>query len=189
MQSVNNDPRSPARTRTGTAITTNYCNGVTSDDVVAHEWGHAYTQFTHDLIYQWQPGALNESYSDIWGETVDLFNGVGTDSPAPVRARSAPARPTPLHGPNVVINSPAEIARDCNAAAAQFGPALTTTGLTGNVVLALDGTAAPGAHDDGRMLAVDERRRHRRATSRWSTAVAVASRSRSRTRRTPARSP
>ena len=48
--------------------TTNYCNGVTSDDVVAHEWGHAYTQFTHNLIYQWQPGALNESYSDIWGE-------------------------------------------------------------------------------------------------------------------------
>ena len=27
------------------------------------------------LIYQWQPGALNESYSDIWGETVDLING------------------------------------------------------------------------------------------------------------------
>ena len=73
--------------------TTNYCNGVTSDDVVAHEWGHAYTEYTHDLIYQWQPGALNESYSDIWGEVVDMLNGVGTDSPA-TSARKASARRT-----------------------------------------------------------------------------------------------
>ena len=56
-------------------VTTNYCNGVTSDDVVAHEWGHAYTEYTSGLIYQWQSGALNESYSDIWGETLDLING------------------------------------------------------------------------------------------------------------------
>ncbi len=27
---------------------------------------------THDLIYAYQSGALNESYSDIWGETIDL---------------------------------------------------------------------------------------------------------------------
>ena len=54
---------------------TNYCPEVDGDDVVAHEWGHAYTQFTHDLIYSYQSGALNESYSDIWGETVDLNNG------------------------------------------------------------------------------------------------------------------
>lgn len=56
--------------------TTNYCPGFDLDDVVAHEWGHAYTQFTHGLIYQYQSGALNESYSDVWGETIDLFNGV-----------------------------------------------------------------------------------------------------------------
>ena len=54
---------------------TNYCPEVDGDDVVAHEWGHAYTQETHDLIYSYQSGALNESYSDIWGETVDLNNG------------------------------------------------------------------------------------------------------------------
>ena len=68
---------------------TSYCAGVTSDDVVSHEWGHAYTEFTHDLIYQWQPGALNESYSDIWGETLDMINGAGTDSPAPMRTVGA----------------------------------------------------------------------------------------------------
>jgi cysteine-rich repeat protein len=51
-----------------------FCPGVTSDDVTAHEWGHAYTEYTNNLIYQWQSGALNESYSDIWGETIDLIN-------------------------------------------------------------------------------------------------------------------
>lgn len=54
---------------------TNYCPGFDIDDVVAHEWGHAYTEKTHGLIYAYQSGALNESYSDIWGETVDLING------------------------------------------------------------------------------------------------------------------
>jgi len=54
---------------------TNYCTDVASDDVVAHEWGHAYTEYGPSLIYAWQAGALNESYSDIWGEVVDLLNG------------------------------------------------------------------------------------------------------------------
>lgn len=56
--------------------TTNYCPGFDLDDVVAHEWGHAYTEYTHGLIYQWQSGALNEAYSDMWGEIIDLHNGV-----------------------------------------------------------------------------------------------------------------
>jgi len=51
-----------------------FCPGVTTDDVTAHEWAHAYTQHTNNLIYQWQSGALNESFSDIWGETVDRIN-------------------------------------------------------------------------------------------------------------------
>jgi len=52
-----------------------FCPGLTSDDVTAHEWAHAYTQYTNNLIYQWQSGALNESFSDIWGDTIDLING------------------------------------------------------------------------------------------------------------------
>jgi Zn-dependent metalloprotease len=52
-----------------------FCAGLTTDDITGHEWGHAYTEFTDDLIYQWQPGALNESYSDVVGETVDRING------------------------------------------------------------------------------------------------------------------
>lgn len=55
---------------------TNYCPAFDADDVVSHEWSHGYTQFTHGLIYAYQSGALNESYSDIFGESVDLLNGV-----------------------------------------------------------------------------------------------------------------
>ncbi len=55
---------------------TNYCPGFDADDVVSHEWSHAYTEYTHGLIYQYQSGALNESYSDIFGETYDLVNGL-----------------------------------------------------------------------------------------------------------------
>lgn len=54
---------------------TNYCPIFDADDVVSHEWSHAYTEYTHGLIYAFQSGALNESYSDIFGETVDLLNG------------------------------------------------------------------------------------------------------------------
>lgn len=52
-----------------------------ADDVVAHELTHAVTQNTADLIYQDESGALNESYSDIFGEAVDLSNAGGTDTP------------------------------------------------------------------------------------------------------------
>ena len=135
MRTVNNDPTIACPNANWNGATTNYCNGVTSDDVVAHEWGHAYTQYTHDLIYQWQPGALNESYSDIWGETVDLINGLGTDAPGgnrTVGACSTHTRPIPV----LIINSPTP--GECAAGAASFGPALTATGTSGNVVLALD---------------------------------------------------
>ncbi len=63
-----------------------FCPGLTTDDVTAHEWTHAYTEYTHGLIYQWQPGALNEAYSDIFGETVDRINNRGGDTPDNPRA-------------------------------------------------------------------------------------------------------
>jgi bacillolysin len=65
-----------------------FCPGFTTDDITVHEWAHAYTQYTHGLIYQWQSGALNESYSDIHGETVDRINGrdsVGNSLTDPAR--------------------------------------------------------------------------------------------------------
>lgn len=61
---------------------TQFCAGTMADDVVAHEWAHAYTEYTDGLLYYFQSGALNEAYSDIWGETIDQLNGIGTDTPA-----------------------------------------------------------------------------------------------------------
>ena len=75
MITVNNDPGISCPNANWNGSTANYCTGVAADDVVAHEWGHAYTEYTSGLIYQYQSGALNESYSDVWGETVDLLNG------------------------------------------------------------------------------------------------------------------
>lgn len=51
-----------------------------ADDVDAHELTHAVTETTANLFYYMQSGALNESFSDIFGETVDLGNGAGTDT-------------------------------------------------------------------------------------------------------------
>lgn len=36
-------------------------------DVIAHEWGHAVTDYCSDLVYQLESGALNESFSDMLG--------------------------------------------------------------------------------------------------------------------------
>ncbi|MGQ0833330.1 MAG: M4 family metallopeptidase [Gammaproteobacteria bacterium] len=74
MITVNNDPTIVCPNANWNGTSTNYCSGTSADDVVAHEWTHAYTQETSGLIYQWQSGALNESYSDIFGETVDQIN-------------------------------------------------------------------------------------------------------------------
>jgi Zn-dependent metalloprotease len=139
MQTVNNDPRIGCPNANWNGFTTNYCTGVTGDDTVAHEWGHAYTDFTHDLIYQWQPGALNEAYSDIWGEVVDFINGAGTDTPGGTRTVGACSTHT-SGVPVLIINTPTP--GICAAGGAAFGPELTATGVTGDLVLANDGAGA-----------------------------------------------
>lgn len=57
-----------------------YGDGFPVDDVVAHELTHGVTEKTAALVYSKQSGALNESMSDIMGETVDQLNGKGNDS-------------------------------------------------------------------------------------------------------------
>ena len=140
MVSINNDPRIACPNATWNGSTTNYCDGVSSDDVVAHEWGHAYTEFTSGLIYQWQPGAMNEAYSDIWGETVDLINGRQDGDEGDITAPREVGVCTTNANPNpqVVINSPASIAKICFAGDASFGPPVTAAGVTGNVVVGTD---------------------------------------------------
>ncbi len=52
-----------------------FCKFTVTDDITAHELAHGVTTFSADLIYQNQSGQLNESFSDVFGELVDLFNG------------------------------------------------------------------------------------------------------------------
>jgi Zn-dependent metalloprotease len=121
--------------------------------VVAHEWGHSITSWTAGLMYRNQAGQLNESYSDIWGEMIDLLNGDVADPGPP---SGPPYWPTPtgyvgpgtdtpntlrsagvcVSGVALDINAPPSIAGTYLAGPARFGPALDETGVTGDVVLA-----------------------------------------------------
>jgi Zn-dependent metalloprotease len=50
-----------------------------ADDVVAHELTHGVTQDESNLFYYYQSGAINESFSDVFGEYYDQINGQGND--------------------------------------------------------------------------------------------------------------
>ncbi len=54
--------------------------GYTTDDIIGHEYTHGVTQSECGLNYENASGAINESFSDVWGEFVDLTNGRGDDS-------------------------------------------------------------------------------------------------------------
>ena len=43
-------------------------------DVIGHELAHGVTQFEANLTYSYQPGALNESFSDVFGSLVKQYN-------------------------------------------------------------------------------------------------------------------
>ncbi len=144
MKTVNNDPRINCPNANWNGNTTNYCDGVTSDDVVSHEWGHAYTEYTSGLIYQYQSGALNESYSDVWGETLDLINQREDEEEGDITAKRVVGSCDPTAGARLEVNitAPAPQAGVCTAAAG-FGPAYTTDLVTTQVVTATDATDAP----------------------------------------------
>lgn len=150
MKTVNNDPRISCPNANWNGVTTNYCNGVTSDDVVSHEWGHAYTEYTSGLIYQYQSGALNESYSDVWGETLDLVNG-REDAGENYQAKRAVGDCDKTAPPAVdmQITAPANLVGPCLAVAATGAKPFTTTPVTADVVVALDAanTAGPTTTD------------------------------------------
>ena len=58
-----------------------YGDGYASaDDVVGHELTHGVTEHTSGLLYFYQAGAINESLSDVFGEYLDLTDGVGNDA-------------------------------------------------------------------------------------------------------------
>lgn len=137
---------------------TYFCEGLVVDDIVAHEFTHGLTQFSANLVYQNQSGQLNEAFSDIFGELVDLYNGdaslVGPPSgePWPVDHATGPGGDLPnaartdecFIGFAMRINAPAEIAGRYVAREVQrLGPRLSATGVTAEAALADPITACP----------------------------------------------
>lgn len=51
-----------------------YRNFAGSLDIIAHEFIHGVTQYTANLEYRFQPGALNEAFSDLLAAMVDREN-------------------------------------------------------------------------------------------------------------------
>jgi len=49
-------------------------NPLTVLDVAGHEFTHAVTEYSANLIYAYEPGALNESFSDIFGACVEFYS-------------------------------------------------------------------------------------------------------------------
>lgn len=138
MLAVNNDQSLSCPNAHWTGWFTGFCLGITGDDVVTHEWTHAYTERTHGLIYAWQPGALNESYSDIMGETADLINGRGSDSPNVPRTAGDCSIYARSPSPGLTVNSPGGIAGAYNAEGAWFNPSPPAS-VTADVELVNDG--------------------------------------------------
>jgi bacillolysin len=64
-------------------------------DVVAHELTHAVTDFSSDLVYQYESGALNEAISDIFGTLAEFHDNndpdfeIGEDIYTPNKAGDA----------------------------------------------------------------------------------------------------
>lgn len=66
---------------------------LTSLDVCAHEMGHGINEFTANLTYSKESGALNEGFSDIWGASIEHW--------------AAPTKQTWLIGEDVTITQAA----------------------------------------------------------------------------------
>ncbi len=82
---------------------TAYGPGWATRDIVAHEWTHAVTQYTANLVYRNQSGAINEGMSDIFAAMIDRDDWlIGEDANGgPIRSM---ANPTLYNQPDRVSN-------------------------------------------------------------------------------------
>jgi len=48
-------------------------------DIVGHEITHGVTEYSANLVYSYQSGALNESFSDIFGESIEKYGSGSND--------------------------------------------------------------------------------------------------------------
>src|SRR5262249_8928311 len=91
-----------------------FCLNTVADDVVGHELTHGVTQYSANLIYQNQSGQLNESFSDVFGELIDLFNG-NVAFPGPPGGTPWPVHPT---GPG--LDTPNNLRTMCSLQSAGY---------------------------------------------------------------------
>jgi Zn-dependent metalloprotease len=143
MITVNNDPDIACPNANWNGTSTNYCSGVSSDDTVAHEWGHAYTEYTSGLLYQWQSGAMNEAYSDIWGETVDMLNDRFNTPDETAKRTDGHCSQGTRTDISLVVNSPVSAAGPCVVVPASFGPVIGSQ-MTVDMVIGTDVDENPG---------------------------------------------
>lgn len=140
-----NAPNCPNAVWTGSQMV--FCDGAVTDDIVGHELTHGVTQYTADLIYQNQSGQLNESFSDVFGELIDLYNGGAEVAGAPTATpfgnhatgagQDAPnfLRDTECSSSATLdVNGPVAIAGPYVGGPTSVGAALSASGLSGDVV-------------------------------------------------------
>lgn len=84
-----------------------FCKLTVSDDIVAHEMMHGIIDFTANLFFRNQAGQLNESYADIFGELVDLYNGNAAFI-------DQVGRPWPPHATGPGVDEPNSRSDGCN---------------------------------------------------------------------------
>jgi Zn-dependent metalloprotease len=70
---------------------------LTTLDISGHEIAHGLCQYTANLVYAYEPGALNEGLSDIWGACIEHYTDptkqtwiIGEDMKVPGRSMSNP---------------------------------------------------------------------------------------------------
>jgi thermolysin len=73
---------------------------LTALDVVAHEFSHGVTEFTSNLIYLNESGALNEAFSDMLGNSAEFF------------AEASGKEPSPLLEPDFLIGEDFDLTND-----------------------------------------------------------------------------
>lgn len=115
--------------------------GFTAIDITGHELTHGVTQYTSQLVYSNESGAINESMSDIMGKSVqfwakptDINWQLGNDMPYIIRNMANPnafGQPDTYHGTSWYSGSNNDIAVHTNSGVGNFMFFLLVTGGTG----------------------------------------------------------
>jgi len=112
-------------------------------DAVAHELTHGVTQYTANLVYQDEPGALNEAMSDVFAESVEAFADgdtdwlIGSQLREPIRDMADPAHfDQPAKYSDLVVTSDDHGGVHTNSGIINHAYYLLSEGLAGAIGIA-----------------------------------------------------